>query len=1067
MKAGALLATAIAACAWPALLAQAPVPVLEEVIPPALEPGAKVQVRLSGKNLAGAQGLLFSHAGFSARPSSTAEPTETKETKAPEGTLWEVAIDAAVPPGFHDLRVYTEHGVSAPRALQVSRLAVRQDSDPKGGQPLEAEPGWRYFGWVEAGDVERFRLRAPRRERLVIECFAERIDSRLDGTLEVFDAQGRRLAFSADRFGLDPAVAVDVEEGAEYLIELWDFTYGGKYPYLLSIAAEPRLLYAVPPALPPEGGTRVAFAGWNLPGSRALEGAGEPLEVLEATVGPLPPVELDRFTAYRSTRSLLLAGALEARPPGLECEPLILARAIAPPRLEEEPNDSAAQAMSIAVPAEVTGRFDTPRDRDWYRFEAAKGKRYEIEVLSAMLGAPCDPLLLIARREMRKEGGREVESVRDILFLDERQSALPREEAVRRKLVAADRDPLALWTAPEDGEYLLQVRNRNGRSGSDALYRLRLREALPDFELYVIHSDNYSGEGATVPRGGSQAYDVLVERRGGFEGAVEVAAEGLPEGVSCPPVFCGPDESFVPLVFSASAEAPEWTGNVHVAGTARWDGPPLSRLAASAVTVYGGRETRHPLQYVHSRFAPSLPLAVRGPAAFAVKLDSAERLVAPGAKVSIPLEVARAAEFKEGIQLAFQGLNQKGFPNNDNGERPARMTLAADKRAQDVELTIPNNKPYGDYSFVVFASAQVEYLEDAANPASKKRKSRTTYASNPVNIRVGPPLSLRLTEAAAALVPAGGSLELPFEVRRLEGVDEPVDVTLELPRGATGFKTQAVKLEKGQSEGKLVLESEIDAPAGSFQGFSLKARLQFAGRRFEESVELEAIERIAPLAVAAGELPAAACRGMALAVPFRLELAPSVTGKVSVALELPQGLTGIDSRRLDLEPGVAAGELPLAIAGAPSGEIRGLALAASIEKGGKRFTARALLPALAIEPAFAVVEAAQARVGALRLEIARHPALRGEEDLPLSVTLVTASGAEAAAECRFASGEERCAALVDCSSLPSGREIHPLRVRLAAGRPPAAFREEFLLEIESPHREIETHFALPRRSKGD
>jgi len=139
------------------------------------------------------------------------------------------------------------------------------------------------------------------------------------------------------------------------------------------------------------------------------------------------------------------------------------------------------------------------------------------------------------------------------------------------------------WTAPSDGEYLIQVRNRNQRSGLDALYVLSVREATADFSLVAIQSENLSGEAATVLKA-APSLTMSPRPRTGFEGSIKVTVESLPAGLTSPPVYLAKDEAFVPLVFLASAMfKPGAERRSRCDG--EWEGKAIRRTAASAVTI--------------------------------------------------------------------------------------------------------------------------------------------------------------------------------------------------------------------------------------------------------------------------------------------------------------------------------------------------------------------------------------------------------------------------------------------------------------------------------------------------
>src|SRR5205823_2794900 len=107
-----------------------------------------------------------------------------------------------------------------------------------------------------------------------------------------------------------------------------------------------------------------------------------------------------------------------------------------------------------------------------------------------------------------------------------------------RKFFARSEDPGRYrFTAPADGKYQLLVASRAGDTlyGPRHYYQVRITRGDADFRLVALSSESSQPDAATVAGGGSQALTVLVDRRPGFTGDVELSVEGLPPGVTCPP----------------------------------------------------------------------------------------------------------------------------------------------------------------------------------------------------------------------------------------------------------------------------------------------------------------------------------------------------------------------------------------------------------------------------------------------------------------------------------------------------------------------------------------------------
>src|SRR5207244_719037 len=74
------------------------------------------------------------------------------------------------------------------------------------------------------------------------------------------------------------------------------------------------------------------------------------------------------------------------------------------------------------------------------------------------------------------------------------------------------------WRPPADGTYWLRLRDlqQGIRGGSEFIYRLAVREAMPDFAISM------KADVINVVQGGRAEVDVAVDRRGGFAAPVEL-----------------------------------------------------------------------------------------------------------------------------------------------------------------------------------------------------------------------------------------------------------------------------------------------------------------------------------------------------------------------------------------------------------------------------------------------------------------------------------------------------------------------------------------------------------------
>jgi hypothetical protein len=126
-------------------------------------------------------------------------------------------------------------------------------------------------------------------------------------------------------------------------------------------------------------------------------------------------------------------------------QPLNITVGAVPEIAEVEPNNTPEQAQVIAVPSAVAGVIQGSTEIDTFKFAAKKGDQFILEVMAQRTGSPLDSSLAI---------------------LDAKGRELARDEDARGF------DSLVEFTAPEDGDYIAQLRDFQYRGGGDYKYRL-------------------------------------------------------------------------------------------------------------------------------------------------------------------------------------------------------------------------------------------------------------------------------------------------------------------------------------------------------------------------------------------------------------------------------------------------------------------------------------------------------------------------------------------------------------------------------------------------------------------
>ncbi len=132
------------------------------------------------------------------------------------------------------------------------------------------------------------------------------------------------------------------------------------------------------------------------------------------------------------------------------------------------------------------------------------------------------------------------------------------------------------FTAPADGEYLIQLRDTRGLYGEQFAYRLTVREPVPDFTLDVTPSN------PNVPRGGRQALRATAARLDGFDGPIDVEVRDLPAGLraSRNTILPGQDSTVLVLEADENATLPRAVP-LNVVGRARIGDREVTRVASA------------------------------------------------------------------------------------------------------------------------------------------------------------------------------------------------------------------------------------------------------------------------------------------------------------------------------------------------------------------------------------------------------------------------------------------------------------------------------------------------------
>src|SRR5437764_141705 len=82
-----------------------------------------------------------------------------------------------------------------------------------------------------AAELDCFKITGKGGQSVLADCRARRIDSRLDPSLELYTATGRKVASSHNQYRRDAVLDYTLPEDGDYFIRVSDFVYGGGNDY--------------------------------------------------------------------------------------------------------------------------------------------------------------------------------------------------------------------------------------------------------------------------------------------------------------------------------------------------------------------------------------------------------------------------------------------------------------------------------------------------------------------------------------------------------------------------------------------------------------------------------------------------------------------------------------------------------------------------------------------------------------------------------------------------------------------------------------------------------------------
>ena len=264
----------LAAVVLPAVaVAQLPTSDLTRIEPRVATVGETVQVKLIGNYLDQTTELKFTHDGITAEPLRLSEDEFFPE-RSDESTF-NVRVDQSVPPGIYEVRCVGYFGISTARPIVVVDADANEleetGENTSRDKAMELSVNSTVNGTVASRGVDWFKLSVNANQTVVIEVFGQRIDSKIDSQLVLYNANWQEIDRNRDSLGRDSFLKVHAERDSVFYVRLSDILFrgGSEHFYRLRVHDRPHVDYVFPPAVEPGKASSVTLHGENLPGQVA------------------------------------------------------------------------------------------------------------------------------------------------------------------------------------------------------------------------------------------------------------------------------------------------------------------------------------------------------------------------------------------------------------------------------------------------------------------------------------------------------------------------------------------------------------------------------------------------------------------------------------------------------------------------------------------------------------------------------------------------------------------------------------------------------------------------------
>ncbi len=725
-----------------ASVATAAQPRLTGSIPRGIQRGTTQKVIFTGARIKDGRQLLFDIPGINVL---SVTPVDNSKVEA------ELEVPADTPPGLYPVRLVTETDVSDMIMFAVGAMPNVDEVEPNSEfeTPQVIEKNVTIEGKIATEDVDYFAVDLKKGDRLTAEVEGTRLrrgrgDPFFDPYVAILNSERFELAFSDDAPLLqqDSVCSITAPEDGRYIVMVRDSSFGGRNdPYRLHIGGYPRPIAVVPAGGAP--GELIDATFIAIDGQQWTESIQLPSEPMES----YPLVVTNEHGTSPSPNYV------RVQPQGNV--------------VEQEPNNSFKESTPGALPAAFCGILAEPGDNDYFSFEAKKDQTVSIRLFSRnVLRSELDGVINIYNDKGGRVGGND-------------DSGGP--------------DSFLEYKIPADGVYHVRVSDHLGGGGPGYAYRVETRLAAAELTLTLPDRKRYEATMIAVPQGNRSAV-MLNATRKGFGGAIDIEALNLPAGVTATPIQMPANRTTVPLLLTATADAPMDGRLVNLIGKVDGRDDVVSRFDQQHQIV-GGLNNAVPFEYRSDRAA----IAVTKKSPCTIAIVQPQVPVVRNGSMELTVTIDRGGyDADVAVRLLYNppGIGSSGSIKIPKGSNEAKIPITANSSAA-----------IGDWPVIAYA-----IISDG--------NGSYEIASEPITLTIEDKIFTFGFPKTSAELGADANVLVDVEIGRpFEGKCE-----VELVGIPAGVSCEKTKLEITNDTEQVVYSVKVDEKARVGQHKSLVAR---------------------------------------------------------------------------------------------------------------------------------------------------------------------------------------------------------------------------------------------------